>query len=215
MNSSNILIESGCNLNKSLEPGHILNSPNFIQEALIWAEKVTLSSIPPREDDRVNIERLDEINEHYSNIANTNSNVTFVKHDKNFEYQESSADTSMLLTGDLLHLSAKGTQKLIDNLGLGDVAIPTIGNRWSHSQRDISGPSSVNESKHMRPPHQTFQIWPNAHVQSGPGNPPLRSWPGIKYLPHLKKKRFFRCETDPLSNFFYWICIYGTDFSRV
>ncbi len=72
------------------------------------------------------MERFDEINEHYSNIADTNSDVTFVNHDKNVKYQDSSVDTYMLLTGDLLHLSAKGIQKVIDNRGLDDVARPTI-----------------------------------------------------------------------------------------
>ncbi len=99
----------------------------LVQKALLRAEKVTLSSIPPREDDQVNMERLDKINEHYSNIADRKRNVTFVKHNKNVKYQDSSVDTSMMLTVDVLHLSAKGTQKLIDNLGLGDVARPTIG----------------------------------------------------------------------------------------
>ncbi len=86
-----------------------------------------MSSIPRTEDDHVNIERLDEINEQYSNIEDTNSNVTLVNHDKTFKYQDSSVDMSILITRDLLHLSAKSTQKLIDNLGLGDVARPTIG----------------------------------------------------------------------------------------
>ncbi len=122
--------------------------------------------------------------------------MTFVNQGKTVKYQDCSVDASKLLTGDLLHLSAKGTQKQIDNLGLGDVARSTIGKghrkRWSHRPMDISGPSSVNESKHMRPPHQTSRMSPNAHLQCEHENPPLRSWPGIKKnLPHLKKKRVF------------------------
>lgn len=165
----------------------------LVQEALLRAEKVTLSSIPPREDDRVNMDRIDEINEHYSNIADTNSDVTFVNHDKNFKYQDSSIDTSMLLAGDLVHLSAKGTQKLIDNLGLGDVAKPTIGkgprNRWTHSQKEGSGqghehfqPGTGNpqfEPSRSTPPWQT-----TSSSRSDNGVKRNRPWPGVKNLPH-------------------------------
>ncbi len=56
---------------------------------------------------------------------------------------------------------------------------------------DISGPSSVNESKLMRPPHQSSQMSLNAHLQSGTGNPALHSWPGIKKTYHILRRRVF------------------------
>ena len=80
----------------------------MVQEALKRAETVILSSIPPRQDDHVDMEKMDAINEHFRNIAETNCDVEFVNHDKNFKYQDGSIDRSMLSPGDLLHLSAKG-----------------------------------------------------------------------------------------------------------
>ena len=249
----------------------------LVQEALVHAEKVTLSSIPPRADNKVDGAKMDTVNAHYYDIA-IKSGATFVDHDKNFKYRDGSIDTSMLLAGDSLHLSTKGTQKFIENLGLdAKPAIPSVpfnkGNRWPGSQRakQVNGiphiPSATSQyppvgpsfSQAVRPgfipsllqtgatqahpnvgmPHvpQSSSQYPHgasslhqsgrqgftqpsssqAQTQHNAGmpNPPLhqppptqsstgpsrRPWPGIRNLPHLKRKRYFRGGHDPLSNF--------------
>ncbi len=51
---------------------------NFAHECVTCPGSRIKSSIPPREDDHVNMENMDEINEHYSHTAETNNDVIFV-----------------------------------------------------------------------------------------------------------------------------------------
>jgi ribA/ribD-fused uncharacterized protein len=175
----------------------------LVQEAMIRAEKVTLSSIPPRADGKVDPRKMDTVNEQFYHIADSNG-IEFVDHDRNFKYRDGSVDKSMLLEGDLLHLSSKGTQKLIDNLGLD--AKPAIGsgptNRWK--PKKTTPGSGLPPPPPPPPTHPPQSSW-SSSGQSGPSTPNTgrkRPWPGVRNLPHTKKKRYFKSERDPLSNFY-------------
>jgi hypothetical protein len=197
----------------------------LLHEAIPRAIGVTISSIPPRKDDPLIMEKIDEVNVYLSNFANRTSGVTFVNNDRNFRYQDSSIDSTMLLQGDMLHLSAKGTSKLLENLGLSGMAKAATGNgpknRWTQRQNDgthappgVSGnvrpqPPTPPTTRSIPPHHQTAPPTsypaPGSSIPQQPspqlGQPP-RSWPGIKGMPHLKNKRYFHSAVDPLSNFY-------------
>lgn len=157
----------------------------LVQEALKRAEKVTLSSIPPRGDDKVENQKRLAINDSFRQIAAANEDrVSYVDNDKNFTYQDSSIDTAMLST-DMLHLSSKGTDQLIKNLKLD--AKPSKSRFPTHKW-------AQNNEKHSR----SFQ---NQHHNISSSRP-LKKWPGIRNLPHKRKERLFRSGREPFSNFY-------------
>lgn len=173
----------------------------MLQEAQLRAEKVTVSSIPPRADEHENAtkEKISAINEHLNEIASSHTGVDFIDHDRNFTYRDGTSDNSLLLPGDMLHLSAEGTQKLIENLGLKDVATSSVSNRKSQKQSNkekhsIHGTSSQTSAGSY---HQY-----GSHQQHPQHHGPKRPWPGNKNLPHKDKKHYFRSRTHPMSNFF-------------
>jgi len=196
----------------------------LVKEATLRRDKVTLSSIPPRMDNKVDSEKMDTVNEIYHQIADKNDGVTFVDHDNNFKYRDGSIDKSMLLEGDWLHLSSKGTQKIINNLSLD--AKPTIGvgptNKWINNESRVTAqrhkgkypplatakpsydttpwsPSwKLHQASSMFSPWQDTQPNP-AHVDITQRN---RRWPGVRNLPHTKGRRYFQGDRDPLSNFY-------------
>ncbi len=63
---------------------------------------------------------------------------------------------------------------------------------WPSQSAPVS--SSSPSLKTSRPP--------SSRTQTGINKPPLRQWPGIKNLPHLKHERYFRSRKDVLSNFY-------------
>ena len=92
----------------------------LISTAKAIATSVTISSIPPRDDNRVDPGKLENLNGLLMPIAN-DEDIQFVNHDRNFRYRDNSVDTSLLLV-DKLHLSAAGVKKLLLNLGLSEKA---------------------------------------------------------------------------------------------
>ncbi len=200
------------------------------------AERVHISCILLRTDKRVNVTKIDTLNQMLVMLTNEES-VHFVNNDTNFRYRDESPDTSVLLPGDELHLTAIGTKLFLANLGLADMATSYLSkgpsSRWPNSK-----PATVyheaqyntrmpNTYTSMAPP--TVKMHQIAHHNAGmpgcyvqgktsdaqqtarrslpqqlPSVEPMaqkRSWPGIKNLPHIKKRRYFRGEHDPLSNY--------------
>ncbi len=133
----------------------------LVKEAMLHADKVTPSNIPPGMDNKVTSDKMDTVNGIYHQIANKTKGITFVNHDKNVKYRDGSIDESMLLEGDWFHLSSKGTKKLIDNLSLdarpktGSGPTNTLINNDSRLQhRDIRGKFLLQPQpgSHMTPP---------------------------------------------------------------
>jgi predicted NAD-dependent protein-ADP-ribosyltransferase YbiA (DUF1768 family) len=177
----------------------------LVLEAVVRADTVLLSSIPPRNDDKVSMEKIDAINEQFRNIAENTEGVEYISHDKNFRYQDGSLDSSMLLP-DQLHLSSKGTKKLIENLGLKEHTISTTGKgpvkKRTNSDRGQSrrqGPFSWSSQSTQMPISNLPWKTSSSRVQD---KPPLRPWPGTKNLPHVKHERYFHSGKDVLSNFY-------------
>lgn len=95
------------------------NFKNMLQYAKTKSKCVTLSSIPPRIDSKVSDQRLMRMNECLSNIA-ASQNITFIDNDLNFRFMSEIPDESLLQV-DGLHLSAKGTNRLLANLKLNNI----------------------------------------------------------------------------------------------
>ncbi len=56
----------------------------LVLEAVVRAETVVLSSIPPRDDNKVSMDKIDAINEQFRNIAENTEGLEYINHDKNF-----------------------------------------------------------------------------------------------------------------------------------
>ncbi len=89
---------------------------------IFWCSRVNrkhaLSSIPPRDDDdglAVN-EKIKEVNKKFKKVAEKEE-VKFIDHDSNLKYRHCSYEDE-LLKSDKLHLSEKGVNMLITNMGL-------------------------------------------------------------------------------------------------
>ncbi len=52
-------------------------------------------------------------------MLTNDESVHFVNNDNSFRYRDESPDTSVLLPGDGLHLTAIGTKRILANLGHG------------------------------------------------------------------------------------------------
>ena len=108
----------------------------LISKAKSVATSVTVSSIPPRDDNRVEAGKLEHLNGLLMPIANE-ENVKFANHDTNFKYRDNTVDASLLLV-DKLHLSAAGVNKLLSNLGLSSKAKAKLGNQQRTQPRNQS-----------------------------------------------------------------------------
>ena len=106
------------------------------------ATSVTISSIPPRDDNRVDPGKRDQVNALLIPIANEEK-VRFVNHDTNFCYRDNTVDASLLLV-DKLHLSTPGVNKLLLNLGLSGKA-KARSQQHPHQRHPI--PQPVSHSK--------------------------------------------------------------------
>ena len=94
---------------------------NLLQIAKERAENVSLSSIIPRLDEKVPSQKMNDLNDQLHTLSTANR-ATFINNDLNFKYADGSADTSLLLEGDKLHLSNQGTLRLLKNLKLTELA---------------------------------------------------------------------------------------------
>ena len=156
-----------------------------IAVAKLVATDVTISSIPPRADNRADRSKVDTVNQLISALA-TEENVTFINHDDNFLFRDNSVDTTLLLA-DQLHLSHSGVNKLLQNLKLTDKASARNANR-SQSQ--------------MKPQLQ----WSVPAPVPNSAPPPLMSVNTSKFIPSASDNNpspvYFRGTQSPLSNFF-------------
>lgn len=175
----------------------------LVKEAVVRADSVIVSGIPPRDDNKVDPDKIRDVNDSYRQIAlaYSDQNVKFVDLDDNFKYQGGKVDKSLLHPQDKLHLSHKGTQQLIDSLGL--KAKPAIGNgptqRWPSKDN--------NHNRHNSGEHYNHDT--DSHKK-------LKMWPGVRNLPHLKKQQYFKSGNDPLSNFFMTqMLVFGKTFKSL
>ena len=93
-----------------------MNCKSVLQLALERANNVHLSSVLPRNDDKKDHHKLDNLNQLLVTITEE-LNVTFTNNSKNFLCQDGSIIETMLLS-DGLHLSQQGVHKLLQNLSL-------------------------------------------------------------------------------------------------
>ena len=94
----------------------IKDCATVIQLAKQRATNVHLSSILPRNDERVEVTKIDAFNLALVTLTNQ-EDVEYINNDKNFLYRDNSIDITML-SSDGLHLSALGTERLLSNLEL-------------------------------------------------------------------------------------------------
>ncbi len=101
------------------------------------AVKVYLSSILPRSDERADMVKIDTLKQMITILANEEG-VEFINNDKKFRYRDDIIDEQMLLPGDQLHMTNAGITRLLNNLGLSEMAESKLGNgptnRWQHGQ---------------------------------------------------------------------------------
>ena len=182
-----VLIVAGTNDTASKRPTERIGKDC---EATIVAAKriapnVVLSSVPPRCDDRANKEKVDNINQLFVTLANTDD-VCFVNHDNNFHFRDNSIDTSLLLA-DQLHLSSTGVTKLLSNLGLSDKT------------------RARTHKKHTTVNHQP-NPWNASAPRVTPSAPPLMSLTPVptNHVPNSSSSSplYFRGSRSPLSNFY-------------
>ena len=154
---------------------------NLITVAQSLASNVVISSIPPREDARVEPGKIDTINLLLLPILNE-ADVTFVNNDTNFRYRDNSIDSSLLLA-DKLHLSAVGVNKLLLNLGLSGKA------KARQGSRPYIRPQSTKLFNSQQPPIPSLM---DVRTSAPPQQlPPARERPVL-----------FHGARSPLSNFF-------------
>ena len=111
------------------------------------ADNICITSILPRADDKVDLKKVEHVNELLTTTANA-AGASFVNNDLNFKYRDETVDLTLLSPTDKVHLSASGVIRLLQNLKLQDKAKPTFGqgpiNRWSDEKKahvSKSGPS--------------------------------------------------------------------------
>ena len=119
----------------------------LIIEAKKWSHEVTISSIPPRLDAVVKQQRLNSMNERLQVIAGTH-HVNFVDNDQNFKFMSEIPDESLILT-DGLHLSAKGVNRLLSNLGLNNTVKCNLASTKVEPEK---GGSDETQAKHKKRP---------------------------------------------------------------
>ena len=144
---------------------------------------VVLSSIPPRADKKVEVTKIDAINQLLVVLAN-DENVRFANNDDNFRFRDNSVDLGLLLP-DQLHLSSTGVKKLLTNLTLTDKA--------------KAGSSPPKNATPWEPPRRLNHPTPLMTIQT---ESPLQQAPV-----------YFRGPTSVFSNFFEThIAIWGMNF---
>ena len=186
---SRAVIVAGTNDSTTRKPADkiVADCKTTIETAKRIATTVVLSSIPPRNDDRGDSAKIDNINQLLLTVANE-VDVEYVNHDRNFRFIDHSVDTALLLP-DQLHLSTNGVKKLLTNLSLADKARARPGNR-------------------VRPQKPT-QAWNTLTPPSVPAPPPplmsLNVDPPSQQMSDLDLNTaplYFRGGGSPLSNFY-------------
>lgn len=157
----------------------------LITTAKNLASSVTLSSIPPRADNRAEKSKIDNVNQLFLTIANEEG-VCFVNHDNNFLFRDDTVDSSLLLL-DQLHLSTNGVSKLIANLGLSSKSKPRIYHK-PPSQSNGQTWAAVSTANLAPPPLMSLRPSPS-HATSPPTATPANPL-------------YFKGSNSPLSNFF-------------
>ena len=184
-----VILVVGTNDASSKRPAEKISADfkNLITSAKSIATNVTVSSIPPREDNKVDREKLDTIHQMLIPITNEDG-VKFINHDINFRYRDDSVDSNLLLA-DKLHLSTAGVDKLLLNLGLSGKAKARNGNRVTKRSTPVANtmplpliPSLMQV--HTTPPQSSqFQSNDNSVLFRGAQSPlsnffpfPLSIW---------------------------------------
>ena len=161
------------------------------------AMNVHLSSIPPRTDCTATQRKINEINQLLATAAEEN-NASFVNQEKNFLFRDNSVDESLLHPIDGLHLSHKGTTKLLINMNL--IELTTVKN----STTSTENVSDDNSGK------RRFNAWNQYQPTSSPSSQ-LRTNPTT--FSTSDETIFFNGEKNPLSNLHHTpITIWGMSF---
>ncbi len=173
-------------------------------------DKVTLSSIPPRNDSPDAAKKVDHLNQLYKVMTNS-LGIKYVNNDDNFTYRSGDMDRKLFI-GDHLHLSEEGTVRLINNLGLASHArfelaahnprmkqfkARSAANQTTHqpSQPGVPGTAEPNDGSNTEPasfppppppppppPHPNMRM-PQPYVPPPPPPPPPPSPPQMPYHP--------------------------------
>ena len=118
----------------------------LLQEAKGKAVNVHISSITPRTDTKADPNKIDNINQLLSTVANS-LDVNYINNDNNFKYQDGTTDETLLLSGDKLHLSAAGASKLLQNMKLQEKVKVSFGNgpvsRWQQNATEVDTKAST------------------------------------------------------------------------
>ena len=84
----------------------------------VTTNEVFVSSIPPRNKGLITDQKIVEVNSNLKSLSDE-FNCNFIDNDKNFRVRNGAFDDSLLLD-DNVHLSERGTLRLLSNLGLTD-----------------------------------------------------------------------------------------------
>lgn len=109
---------------------------------------IAISTICPRSDDKSNQERVDTLNSKLRSIAKDNDCI-LIDNDNNFKMRDDSVDSTMLLP-DGLHLTKKGTKRLLTNY---DKHVNIMKNNRNRNQSGDNGNNTSQGRKHHQPKH--------------------------------------------------------------
>ena len=146
------------------------NMQSMLKTAKGKADKVTLSSIPPRNDKTSDVNpdvNTDEIVKQVNTIASdlcVQENIIFVDNDKNFRYRSGENDKD-LLNEDGLHLSQKGAIRLISNLGLDDLVKVSATRQEPRNPRQEVEKSSNENVQYFRGHMSELSNFYPCHIQ--------------------------------------------------
>ena len=182
---NSLIIVAGTNDASSKRPIDkiVADYRSVIEVAKKVSASITVSSIPPRTDKKVEDHKLENINELLVPIMNEKG-VRFSNNDVNFRYRDNTIDTS-LLKMDGLHLAIPGVKKLLLNLNLEDLA-------------------KVQDTRPPTKPQQTvLKTVSPASSNSAQEQFHLASKNNTKNCDFLSDRPvYFKGEKSPLSNFY-------------
>ena len=212
-----LYVVCGTNDTATKKPGEkiVKDCVSVIDLAKERATNVHLSSIPPRIDNKVDQSKIDEVNESLGTAAR-NKEVSFIMQEKNFMFRDGTVDESLLNPADGLHLSEKGTSRLLDNLGLKDKATVDFGCYTTKMNPNLSRNSKVS-------PKSVLQAWEKP-LPPPASPPPMRQKIELQHKPSQSKQDDnsqrnivrFQGAKNPLSNLFPTpINIWGMTFRSV
>ena len=120
-------------------------------ERVACGSNVLVSSIPPRTDDVIRQQRVEELNTIIQDVS-AKVGVTFISNDKSFRLADGQPNDGYLCK-DGLHLNYRGTSRLIDNLRLAKLPAednkPVDNNeRQTHSSKRKRAPVPNHQRRH-------------------------------------------------------------------